>query len=216
MASLVLLRPASRPCSWLRPASRGMISPGSRHWAIAALLTSASLVPEASAQPFPPPPPPPPSLPLSQPSLPSPLSPPSPPSYPLAYYTITTTPGWWPSEVSWDLRCGGAVVLSSAPYTGSDECGLCPDFQTEYGVSLSPGVECELVMYDSWGDGWNEATWSGLGQEGLTVASGPRRRSLLLCRLRRPPRRRLRPRTRSHTTPSPRRRDRTLAGTSSG
>ena len=97
--------------------------------------------------------------------VPPSLPPPSPPSYPLAYYTITTTPGSYPSEVSWDLRCGGTVVLSSAPYTGSD-------FQTEYGVSLSPGVECELHKHDSYGDGWNDATWSGLGQEGLTVASG--------------------------------------------
>jgi len=97
--------------------------------------------------------------------VPPSLPPPSPPLYPLAYYTITTTPGSYPSEVSWDLRCGGTVVLSSAPYTGSD-------FQTEYGVSLSPGVECELHMHDSYGDGWNDATWSGLGQEGLTVASG--------------------------------------------
>ena len=45
-------------------------------------------------------------------------------------------------------------------------------FQTEYGVSLSPGVECELHMYDSYGDGWNGASWSGLGQEGLTFAAG--------------------------------------------
>ncbi|EOD07263.1 hypothetical protein EMIHUDRAFT_198648 [Emiliania huxleyi CCMP1516] len=68
----------------------------------------------------------------------------------------------------------GFVVLSSVPYTGSDECrwGLCPDFQTEYGVSLSPGVECELVMKDSYGDGWDGASWSGLGQEGLAVADG--------------------------------------------
>ena len=64
--------------------------------------------------------------------------------------------------MSWDLRCGGAVVLSSAPYTGSD-------FQTEYTVSLSPGTECELVMRDSYGDGWNGATWSGFGQDGLTM-----------------------------------------------
>ncbi|EOD14409.1 hypothetical protein EMIHUDRAFT_451815 [Emiliania huxleyi CCMP1516] len=104
--------------------------------------------------------------------VPPSLPPPSPPSYPLAYYTVTTTPGSYPSEVSWDLRCGGTVVLSSAPYTGSDQCGLCPDFQTEYGVSLSPGVECELHMYDSYDDGWNGASWSGLGQEGLTVTSG--------------------------------------------
>ena len=106
--------------------------------------------------------------------VPPPLPPPSPPSYPLAYYTVTTTPGSWPSEVSWDFWCGGEVVLSSVPYTGSDECrwGLCPDFQTEYGVSLSPGVECELVMKDLYGDGWEGASWSGLGQEGLAVADG--------------------------------------------
>ncbi|EOD08755.1 hypothetical protein EMIHUDRAFT_459945, partial [Emiliania huxleyi CCMP1516] len=68
--------------------------------------------------------------------------------------------------VSWDLWCGGTVVLSSAPYASGEP------FQAEYGVSLSPGVECELVMKDSYGDGWNGASWSGLGQEGLTVASG--------------------------------------------
>ncbi|EOD36171.1 hypothetical protein EMIHUDRAFT_226764 [Emiliania huxleyi CCMP1516] len=72
---------------------------------------------------------------------------------------------------SWDLWCGGEVVLSSAPYTGSDQASGEP-FQTEYGVSLSPGVECELHMYDSYGDGWNGASWSGLGQEGLTFAAG--------------------------------------------
>uniref|UniRef100_A0A0D3IP50 Right handed beta helix domain-containing protein n=2 Tax=Emiliania huxleyi TaxID=2903 RepID=A0A0D3IP50_EMIH1 len=76
---------------------------------------------------------------------------------------------------SWDLWCGGEVVLSSAPYTGSDQASGEP-FQTEYGVSLSPGVECELHMYDSYGDGWNGASWSGLGQEGLTVASGSEER----------------------------------------
>ncbi|EOD15697.1 hypothetical protein EMIHUDRAFT_211284 [Emiliania huxleyi CCMP1516] len=72
--------------------------------------------------------------------------------------------------VSWDLWCGGTVVLSSAPYASGEP------FQAEYGVSLSPGVECELVMKDSYGDGWDGASWSGLGQEGLTVASGSEER----------------------------------------
>jgi len=114
--------------------------------------------------------------------VPPSLPPPSPPSHPLAYYTITTTPGEWPSEVSWDLRCGSPRedVLSSAPYAGLDECGLCPDFQTEYRVSLSPGVECELVMKDSYGDGWDGASWSGLGQEGLTVAGSKERKSFVV------------------------------------
>ena len=144
---------------------------------------AALVVGKVAATPTDPPPSPlfppsPPPAPPASPSLPAspPLPPPSPPSYPLAYYTVTTTPGSYPSEVSWDLRCGGTVVLSSAPYTGLDECGLCPDFQTEYGVSLSPGVECELVMKDSYGDGWDGASWSGLGQEGLTVASGSEER----------------------------------------
>ena len=72
--------------------------------------------------------------------------------------------------MSWDLWCGGTVVLSSAPYASGEP------FQAEYGVSLSPGVECELVMKDSYGDGWNGASWSGLGQEGLSVASGSEER----------------------------------------
>ena len=102
---------------------------------------------------------------------PSPPASPSPepsPSHPIAYYIVTTTPGEYPEEVSWELRCGGAVVLSSLPppYKSGEP------FQTEYRVSLSPGVECELHMKDSYGDGWNGATWSGIGQEDLTVASG--------------------------------------------
>jgi len=36
-------------------------------------------------------------------------------------------------------------------------------------VDVSPGVPCVLQMYDDGCDGWDGMTWSGLGQEGLTL-----------------------------------------------
>ncbi|EOD17176.1 hypothetical protein EMIHUDRAFT_459025 [Emiliania huxleyi CCMP1516] len=38
-----------------------------------------------------------------------------------------------------------------------------------FAADVSPGVPCELQMYDSGCDGWDGITWSGLGQEGLTL-----------------------------------------------
>ena len=68
------------------------------------------------------------------------------------------TGGSYTDEVSWDLDCGEVGISGGAPYSGS--------------IALLPNVTCVLSMQDSWGDGWNGATWSGIGQLGLTLPSG--------------------------------------------
>ncbi|EOD10853.1 hypothetical protein EMIHUDRAFT_215094, partial [Emiliania huxleyi CCMP1516] len=72
-------------------------------------------------------------------------------------FQVTVGGGSYPSEVSWDLTCSGALIGSGgAPYSGT--------------LSAPPG-ECTLDMYDSWGDGWNGNEWEGAGYT-FTLGSG--------------------------------------------
>jgi hypothetical protein len=65
---------------------------------------------------------------------------------------ITVSSDSWPSEVSWTLACsdGATTVSGGSPFAGSS--------------TALPGATCTLTMYDSYGDGWDGALWSGLGQ----------------------------------------------------
>ncbi|EOD30225.1 hypothetical protein EMIHUDRAFT_233205 [Emiliania huxleyi CCMP1516] len=70
---------------------------------------------------------------------------------------VTVGGGSYPSEVSWDLTCTGALRGSGgAPYFGT--------------LSAPPG-ECTLDMHDSYGDGWNGDLWKGAGYT-FTLDSG--------------------------------------------
>ena len=72
-------------------------------------------------------------------------------------FQVTVGGGRYPSEVSWDLTCSGALIGSGgAPYSGT--------------LSAPPG-ECTLDMYDSYGDGWNGDLWKGAGYT-FTLGSG--------------------------------------------
>ena len=116
-----------------------------------ALLLLASL-PAASLSAAPPSP-----IPASQPS-----PPPSPPLSSSREYGIFVTAGDFPSEVSWALSCdnGQQRLSGGALFRGS--------------ISVRPGMTCVLWMFDFYGDGWDGATWSGLGQQGLTLSAGYR------------------------------------------
>ena len=81
---------------------------------------------------------------------PSPPVPPAPPFSPAAVYTITTTGGSWEREVSWTLTCEGKEVISQSARDAV--------WYATYLVSLSVGMQCTLLMCDSYGDGWNGAS----------------------------------------------------------
>ena len=66
---------------------------------------------------------------------------------------ITVSSGEYASEVQWSLDCDGLdlPIVGSAPYS------------EEHAV---PPGKCKLTMSDSWGDGWNGASWSASGWNG--------------------------------------------------
>merc|ERR1712185_796139 len=72
---------------------------------------------------------------------------------------IVVTGGTYSAEVSWALSCDDGTAVS-----GGNPYGPTP-------VMAALGAFCTLTMTDSWGDGWNGATWLGLGQS-LTMPSG--------------------------------------------
>ena len=62
--------------------------------------------------------------------------------------TIEVSGGVYPGEVSWDITCSdGAAASGGAPYPLTD-------------FTLTLGATCTLSMQDSYGDGWNGATWT--------------------------------------------------------
>ena len=78
--------------------------------------------------------------------FPPPGSPPPPPEY-----VVHVTSGRYPNEVGWTLACSdGPTLRGGAPFTGIIS-------------EVVEGSSCTLTMTDSYGDGWNGATWSGLG-----------------------------------------------------
>jgi hypothetical protein len=84
---------------------------------------------------------------------------PPPPPPGCTSYTITITAGAWPTEVSWQvIGPGGVVASGGAPATQN--------------VCLASGCYT-MHMYDSFGDGWNGATFTIRVQPANTVvASG--------------------------------------------
>ncbi|EOD03712.1 hypothetical protein EMIHUDRAFT_221854 [Emiliania huxleyi CCMP1516] len=73
------------------------------------------------------------------------------------------------NEMSWGLECNGRHVLSGGPYGTwySHE-----DSVHTYSLDLPPLSTCTLSMQDLWGNGWDDATWSGLGQKDITLGWG--------------------------------------------
>ena len=59
--------------------------------------------------------------------------------------------GQWDNEIGWTLTCQGV----DAPYVG--------DAPYRKTITLVVPTTCVLVMTDAYGDGWNGASWSGLG-----------------------------------------------------
>lgn len=74
-----------------------------------------------------------------------------------AVYNINVSSGTWPGEVSWNLVLGGANVLSGgAPFNQA--------------ICLPNGCYT-LQMFDSFGDGWNGASFN-LSYQGATLGTG--------------------------------------------
>ena len=64
---------------------------------------------------------------------------------------IAVSPGSFPNEVSWTFACpSGSSASGGAPFSGS--------------LSATSGEKCTLTMADSFGDGWNGASWTGFEQ----------------------------------------------------
>lgn len=85
---------------------------------------------------------------------------------PAAFSGVIVESGRYPEEVSWALECDGV----EAPLTGGPYSDDFPGYS--HAFTATPGSRCVLTMRDSYGDGWDGATWSGLGQRGITLASG--------------------------------------------
>ncbi|MDG1283999.1 MAG: hypothetical protein P8N46_05010, partial [Flavobacteriales bacterium] len=88
------------------------------------------------------------------------------PPAPMGYqFTINITSGTWPNEVSWDIYdpngAGAGTIIASggAPYTGT----IC--------LPATNLGNLQFRMYDSWGDGWNGATYTLSGNGTLTGAT---------------------------------------------
>lgn len=73
-------------------------------------------------------------------------------------YTLTVTGGTFPTEVSWNLVSGVQIVGT----------GFAPSSQV---LCLDTGCFV-MQMFDSFGDGWNGATWTLTNSGGTTVGSG--------------------------------------------
>ena len=98
-----------------------------------------------------------------QPPPPPPLPPPppSPPLVPSHYSRISVTDDNYPGEVSWELACDDLAlpIKGGADYTATH---------------AAPLGSCTLQLMDSYGDGWQGATWTAPGWTDLsfTVPSG--------------------------------------------
>jgi len=72
---------------------------------------------------------------------------------------VFVTAGAWPEEVTWELRCDdGASLAGGAPFDSY--------------MYSTIGATCVLSMYDSWGDGWNDAEFHAVGMSGLPSDTG--------------------------------------------
>ncbi|MBK6539704.1 MAG: hypothetical protein IPG10_00145 [Flavobacteriales bacterium] len=73
-------------------------------------------------------------------------------------YTLTITAGAWPAEINWNLVTGTLIVAT----------GFAPSTQV---LCLDTGCFV-MQLFDSFGDGWNGATWTLTSSLGATVGSG--------------------------------------------
>ena len=73
-------------------------------------------------------------------------------------YTLTVTAGTWPSEISWNL-VGGTNIIAT---------GFAP---TTVPLCLDTGCYT-MQLFDSFGDGWNGATWTLTNSLGGVVQTG--------------------------------------------
>eukprot|EP00312_Isochrysidales_sp_CCMP1244_P004188 CAMPEP_0196694326 /NCGR_PEP_ID=MMETSP1090-20130531/33392_1 /TAXON_ID=37098 /ORGANISM="Isochrysis sp, Strain CCMP1244" /LENGTH=231 /DNA_ID=CAMNT_0042033811 /DNA_START=1 /DNA_END=692 /DNA_ORIENTATION=+ len=84
-------------------------------------------------------------------------------------FEVTLTPGTWTPwsvaavEITWDID-GGTVY----PWPAGD--GTYPAYTQT--VALAPGTH-DVYLYDSWGDGWNDATLELREEGGGAVVAGP-------------------------------------------
>jgi hypothetical protein len=74
-------------------------------------------------------------------------------------YSVVMDPGSWPSEITWSLT--GLNVDSSATYTTDGAQ-----------IALERNEQYTLSMVDSFGDGWNGATWE-LYDSNSALVAGP-------------------------------------------
>jgi len=67
---------------------------------------------------------------------------------------ITCSEGGAPDEIGWSLSCGDddTTLSGGAPYLEEQE------------LAVARGATCTLDMTDSFGDGWQDAEWTGFGQ----------------------------------------------------
>ncbi|MCB0795336.1 MAG: T9SS type A sorting domain-containing protein [Flavobacteriales bacterium] len=73
-------------------------------------------------------------------------------------YTLTVTSGIFPTEISWNL-IGGATIVAT---------GFAPSAQV---LCLDTGCYV-MQLFDSFGDGWNGATWTITSSGGTVMGTG--------------------------------------------
>ena len=71
---------------------------------------------------------------------------------------ITCLGGTYPDEISWSLICSDGATL----YGGALHNSV---------LVVALGATCQLDMFDSYGDGWNGAEWTGFGLS-FSLAAG--------------------------------------------
>lgn len=96
-------------------------------------------------------------------------------------YVIEVEGGSWDSEISWELgNADGELASGGAPYSCQFPVGgnFCPD-TCATGGDTDDAVECgsgedeySLALSDSYGDGWNGASYTLTDSTGGTVSAG--------------------------------------------
>ena len=86
----------------------------------------------------------------------NPTPPPAPPGYNI---TVNINTASWANEISWNITSAGVIVASGGNYN---------NYNTYTTTVCVPSGPLVFNMYDSWGDGWNGATYSITGNNTLT------------------------------------------------
>jgi hypothetical protein len=119
-----------------------------------------------SAKPIASPSPPPPPSPVPKPC--------QPPDDTWVNSPIHVSRGDYPTEVSWRLSCSGMcgdIHMPSFDGAAPDEPGMPPLYHDWH--SVPPLTLCELTMEDTYGDGWNGASWEAPGLLGADAPDYP-------------------------------------------